>query len=158
MNQIGLLYYHIAIAAGVNDFSASIANCAYSKNKYEWVRGVLKKNTNWRYYETYCGLSSSEYFPFKTLTYIYQGYAVHFVWIGWEILEWARANQEKLSKISLFGVETYCLKDPHVLKTVKLERYNNIRDGLKQLYDSDFILSVLALMHSTTTHTFRAYK
>lgn len=144
-------YCHIAIAAGVNDFSASIANSAYSKNKYEWVRGVLKKNTNWKYYETRCGLPEDEYHPAMILTYLYQGWAIHFVWIGWEIIHWARANQEKLSKTSLFGVETYCLQDPHVLKTVELERYNNIRDGKKQLYGSDFILSVLPLIQPATS-------
>lgn len=42
--------------------------------------------------------------------------------------------------------EVYCLQDPCVLKTVKLERYDNIRDGKKQLYESDFILSILPLM------------
>lgn len=148
-------YYHVAIAAGVNDFSASIANSAYSKNKYEWVRGVLKKNTNWRHYETHCGLPEDEYHSAKILTYLYQDWAIHFVWIGWEILEWAIANQEKLSKISLFGVETYCLEDQRVLETVKLERYDNTTDGKKHLYDSDFILSILPSLQPATYYSIK---
>jgi hypothetical protein len=123
-----------------------VANSACVKSRYKWVRGSLKKNSNWRYYETHCGLSEDEYFPSETLTYLYQNYAIHFVWIGWEIIHWARDNQEGLSKISLFSVETYCLQDPHVLTKVKLEQYDSIRDGKKQLYASDFILSVLPSM------------
>ena len=84
------------------------------------------------------------------LTYLYQGWAVHFVWIGWEIIEWARANRENLLKIKLFDVETYCLTDPHILEAVKLERYDEVTDGKKQLYASDFILSVLPLIHPAT--------
>lgn len=141
---------HVAIAVGMNDISGSIANSAYSKNRYEWVRGVLKKNTNWRYYETYCGLSENECLPATVLTYLYQGWAIHFVWIGWEIIHWARANRENLLKIKFFDVETYCLIDPHILEAVELERYDNVTDGKKQLYAVDFILSVLPSIHPAT--------
>lgn len=142
-NEADDICCHVAIAVGMNDISGSVANSAYSKNRYEWVRGVLKKNTNWRYYETYCGLSENEYHPDLILTYLYQDWAIHFVWIGWEIIDWARDNKENLSKNSFFGVETYCLKDMRVLETVKLERYDKVTDGKKRLYDSDFILSIL---------------
>ena len=143
-------YCHVAIAAGINDFNGPIRNSAYPKNIGEWARGVLKKNTNWRYYETHCGLSEDEYHPTRILTYLYQGWVIHFVWIGWEIIHWARANRESLLEIKFFDVEIYCLNDPHILKAVELERYNYVIDGKKQLYDSDFILSVLPSIHPAT--------
>lgn len=144
-------YCHIAIAVGLNDIDSVVANSACIKSRNRWIRGSLKKNTNWRYYETHCGLPEDQYYPAMVLTYLYQGWAIHFVWIGWEIIHWARANKDKLSNISLFGVEAYCLQDPHVLKIVELERYDNLRDGKKQLYGSNFILSVLPLIQPATS-------
>ena len=140
-------YCHVAIAIGMND-TELVANSACVKSRYKWIRGELKKNTNWRYYETYCGLSEDEYQPTGMLTYLYQGWAIHFVWIGWEIIEWGEINKDTLAKLNFFGVETYCLKDPHILETVKLERYDSITDGKKQLYNSDFILNVLPSIQS----------
>lgn len=143
-------YCHIAIAVGINDLEGSVVNSACVKSRNKWIRGTLKKNSNWRYYETYCGLSKEEYHPTATLTYFFQKSAIHFVWIGWEIIDWAKDNREQLSKINLFGVETYCLQTPHILETVKLENYDRIINGKKRLYDSDFILSVLPSMQTAT--------
>lgn len=134
----------------MNDIVGSVTTSACVKTRNKWIRGALKKNTNWKYYETYCGLSEGKYLPATTLTYLYQSWAIHFVWIGWEIIEWATANKESLLKGKFFDVETYCLADPHTLEAVELERYNNVTDGKKQLYDSDFILSVLPSMHPVT--------
>lgn len=149
-NELDDKYCHVAIAVGMNDIIGSVTNSAHEKSRNKWIRGALKKNTNWIYYETYCGLSEDEYLPATTLTYLYQGWAIHFVWIGWEIIHWARANRDNLLKIKFFDVETYCLPDPHILEAVELERYNNVTDGKKQLYDSDFILSVLPSIHPAT--------
>ncbi len=149
---------HVAIAIGMNDSSGSVANSAYSKNRYERLIGVIKKNTNWKYYETYCGLSKDEYHFAMILTYLYQGWAIHFVWIGWEIIDFARASKERIAKINLFGVEAYCLEEPHVLETVKLECYNNVTDGKKHLYNSDFILSILPSIQPATYYNFGTAK
>lgn len=147
-------YCHIAIAVGLNDIDSVVANSACIKSRNRWIRGSLKKNTNWRYYETHCGLPEDQYHPVEILTYLYQDYAIHFVWIGWEILEWAIANKDKLSNVNLFGVETYCLKNSHILETVKLERYDTVVDAKKKLYDSDFILSVIPSMQPTVLYAF----
>lgn len=135
-------YCHIAIAVGVNDLEGSVVNSACVKTKNKYIRGALKKNSNWTYYETYCGLSESEYNPTAILTYCYQKTALHFVWIDWEIINWANANQLELSSVNFFGVETYCLSNPCILETLKLKHYNRVQNGKKKLYDSDFIESI----------------
>ncbi len=147
-------YCHIAIAVGINDLEGPIVNSACVKSKNRWIRGALKKSSNWRYYETYCGLSKNEYHSTATLTYLFQKSAIHFVWIGWEIIDWASANQNKLSKINFFGVETYCLNNPHILEVLKLEHYNDIKNGRKKLCDSDFIESILPLIQTATQSNF----
>lgn len=147
-------YCHVAIAVGMNDIIGSVTNSACVKTRNKWIRGTLKKNTNWKYYETYCGLSEDEHHSAMILTYLYQGWAIHFVWIGWKIIDWARADQERLSKVNFFGVETYCLEKPHILETVKVERYNNVIDGKKHLYDSDFIQSILPSIQPATYYNF----
>lgn len=147
-------YCHVAIAVGVNDLEGSVVNSACVKTRNKYIRGSLKKNSNWRYYQTYCGLSENEHHPTAILTYYYQETVIHFVWIGWEIINRASANQSELSSISFFGVETYCLNNPSVLKTLKLEYYNRIKDGKKQLSDSDFIDSVLPLIQAATQSNF----
>ena len=148
-------YCHIAIAVGINDLEGSVVNsaCVRSKNKY--IRASLKKNSNWRYYETYCGLSENEHHPTTILTYYYQKFALHFVWVGWEIIDWASANQSELSGVSFFGVETYCLNNPRILETLKLERYNNIQDGKKYLCDLDFIENILPSIQAATQSNFK---
>lgn len=147
-------YCHVAIAVGLNDLEGSVVNSACVKTKNKYIRGSLKKNSNWRYYQTYCGLSENEHHPTAILTYYYQKFVIHFVWIGWEVINWANANQSELSSISFFGVETYCLNNPSVLETLKLEYYNRIKDGKKQLSDSDFIDNVLPLIQATTQSNF----
>jgi hypothetical protein len=92
-------YCHIAIAVGLNDLEGSVVNSACVKTKNKYIRGSLKKNSNWRYYETYCGLSENEHHPRAILTYYYQKTVLHFVWIGWETIDWASANQSELSSI-----------------------------------------------------------
>ena len=153
-NELNDSYCHVAIAVGINDLEGSVVNSACVKSRIKWIRGSLKKNSNWNYYETYCGLSKDEYRPTAILTYYFQKFAIHFVWIGWEIIDWAGDNQSKLSKINFFGIEAYCLNNPHILETVKLERYNRIKNGKKQLCDSDFILSVLPSIQAATRHNF----
>ncbi|WP_072013899.1 GIY-YIG nuclease family protein [Myxosarcina sp. GI1] len=118
-------YCHVAIAVGLNDLEGSVVNSACVKTKNKYIRGSLKKNSNWRYYQTYCGLSENEHHPTAILTYYYQKFVIHFVWIGWEVVDWANANQSELSKISFYGIETYCLNSHGILKTLKLERYND---------------------------------
>lgn len=147
-------YCHVAIAVGLNDLEGSVVNSACVKSKNKYLRGSLKKNSNWSYYGTYCGLSENEHHPSAILTYYYQKFALHFVWIGWSIIDWAGANQSELSSISFFGVETYCLNNPYILETLKLEHYNRVKNGKKQLSDSDFIESVLPLIQATTQSNF----
>ena len=148
-------YCHVAIAVGLNDLEGSVVNSACVKTKNKYIRGSLKKNSNWRYYETYCGLLEDEHHPTAILTYYYQKFALHFVWIGWEVIDWANTNQSELSLISFFGVETYCLNNPHILETLKLEYYSRLKNGKKQLCDSDFIKSVLPLSQATTQSNFK---
>ena len=147
-------YCHIAIAVGLNDLEGSVVNSACVKTKNKYIRGSLKKNSNWRYYETYCGLSEDEHHPTAILTYYYQKTALHFVWIGWETINWASANQSELSSINFFGVETYCLNNPPILETLKLERYNRVKNGKKQLGDSDLVESILPLIQAATQSNF----
>ncbi|MEM7760994.1 MAG: hypothetical protein AAF298_23120 [Cyanobacteria bacterium P01_A01_bin.40] len=147
-------YCHIAIAVGLNDLEGSVVNSACVKTKNKYIRGSLKKNSNWRYYETYCGLSEDQHHPTAILTYYYQKTVLHFVWIGWETIDWANNNQSALSSISFFGVETYCLNNPCILKTLKLERRNRVKDEKKQLSDSDFIESILPLIQAATQSNF----
>jgi hypothetical protein len=99
-------------------------------------------------------LPEKEYYSTTILTYYLQKYALHFVWIGWEIIDWASANQSELSKVHFFGIETYCLNNPHILKTLKMERYHNINNEKKQLCDSDFIERVLPSIQAATQFNF----
>lgn len=147
-------YCHVAIAVGINDLEGSVVNSACVKTRNKYIRGSLKKNSNWSYYETYCGLSENEYHSIAILTYYFQKSALHFVWIGWDVINWANANQSKLSSINFFGIEAYCLNNSRILETLKLERYKNIKNGKKQLCDSDFIESVLPLIQAATQSDF----
>lgn len=147
-------YCHVAIAVGLNDLEGSVVNSACVKTRNKYIRGSLKKNSNWRYYQTYCGLSENEHHPTAILAYYYQKFVIHFVWIGWDVINWANANVSELSSISFFGVETYCLNNPSVLEILKLEYYNRTKDGKKQLSDSDFIDGVLPLIQAAIQSNF----
>lgn len=146
-------YYSVTIAVSINDIEL-ICKKAYRKGR----RWDLKTRC-WKICEDMCGQPEGSYLPATVLTYLQYPLAIQFACFDWEFLNYLEHNPQKLQRVSLLGVETFCLKDFQTLEQVGLKlpfslAALNVKltttPGLQRLDNSAFVLHHLPSMHLAT--------
>lgn len=146
-------YYSVKIAVNINDIGF-LYNKAYRKGR----RWDLKTRC-WKIYEDMCGQPEGSYLPAAVLTYLQSSWAIQFICLDWEFLNYLENHPQDLQRVSFLGVETYCLKDFQIFERVGLKlpfslAAKNVEmssaSSIQRLDNSAFILHHLTSMQSAT--------
>ena len=108
-------YYNVKIAVNINDIDFLYSK-AYGKSR----RWNLKSGC-WKICEDICGQPEGSYLPATVLTYLHHPWAIQFICLDWEFLNYLENHPNELQRVSLLSVETYCLKDFQIFERIGLK-------------------------------------
>jgi predicted GIY-YIG superfamily endonuclease len=147
-------YYSVTIAVNFNDIEF-LYKKAYRKGR----RWDLKTQC-WKICEDMCGQAEGSYLPATVLSYLQHPWAIQFACLDWKFINYLEHNPQNLQRVSLLGVETFCLKDFQAFEQVGLKlpfllaalnKKLTIEPGLQRLDNSVFVLHHLPSMQLATS-------